>query len=42
MSKSEVALVQNLMTQGPFTVHSYWILFYVLNITNEREHKFNA
>ncbi|ABV63400.1 hypothetical protein H8G95_17635 [Bacillus pumilus] len=30
------------MTQGPFAVHFYWILFYVFNTTKEREQKLNA
>ncbi|MGN7362074.1 BhlA/UviB family holin-like peptide [Bacillus safensis] len=42
MNKSEVAVVQDLVTQGLFAVHFCWILFYVLNTTKEREHKFNA
>ncbi|MEK5135309.1 BhlA/UviB family holin-like peptide [Bacillus sp. FSL W8-0645] len=41
MSKSEEDVVQNFKTQGSFAV-LFCILFYVLNTTKEREHKFNA
>ncbi|APT48279.1 BhlA/UviB family holin-like peptide [Bacillus safensis] len=37
----EMDLAQYLMTQGPFAVLFYWVLFYVLNTTKERENKLN-